>query len=329
MVRNKLKLESNKLILYGLVVIVIYALIMIFNKNNKCEMPRQINMENVRRIIWNRKNWVYTCMIVVLIVMIISTRQKGIREGFNGGEREGELDVILENNYKGWREGGMKIDLTVLFQFIEYYMVNDMDPRYKPSAELCEIGGETIRIKNAILDMLKMLYYIINVNDKDNFYYRYLVTRVGSNLERYMEEPRRKNYDEMVRGKIAKKVTIGKKNELDDYWPRANMDSEHQYPLPKNINVHNYYTYENMEVNLLALKMLIDAINTGDKGALGNIVNPTEHMALEEEFIVPLRIIIKSIKMIVDTDKYRDYVHGQKFSPRYSGLVFNPNMIKI
>ena len=130
-------------------------------------------------------------------------------------------------------------------------------------------------------------------------------------------------------GKKYIPISNSYKNEYDKYYPRPNIDSEHQNPLPFNINVHNYYTYENTEVNLLAFKKLIDIVQEDNREQFSDIIRPTEHIVFEKEFLVPMRSIIYSMLAIVNTTLYKEYVHGQKFKLKYAGLIFNPHMIRI
>jgi len=261
----------------------------------------------------NCKN-IYLVLSIIIFIGIVTILL------INRNSKE-SFDVIIGDK----KRGNVKIiDLEDFFNFLEYYMVIDMDPRtsdfgYQP---VCTRKGQSIKIANNIRNLLQMLHFVIYNNDKDNFYHRFLVTKVGSNLQSAMRSPIRKlNYDEMVRDKIGKKFTFLKSNEYDKYWPRANLDSEHQYPLPYSINVRNYYTEENTEINLLALKMLIDIVQHKNRTYFDQIIRPTEHIAFGKEFMVPMISIINSILSIINTNIYKDYIHKHKFKVKYQNTI--------
>lgn len=230
----------------------------------------------------------------------------------------------------------MKIlDLNDFFKFIEFFMVSDMNQNinnsniinnsndvtgsaYYPS---CYVEGESILISNNIRNLLKMLHFIVNVNYKDNFYHRILITKTGPNLQKFMQEPRRLNYEELVNNRIGKQFTFLKETELDKYYPRPNIDSKFQNPLPFNINVHNYYTYENTEVNLITLQTIIDLTQQRDISLFEQNVRPTEHVAFKNEFLVPVQSIINSMLEIINTNTYKNYIHNMRFNVKYRNFI--------
>jgi hypothetical protein len=68
---------------------------------------------------------------------------------------------------------------------------------------ICDSRDEQILIQNTIRQLLRNLNFIVNSNDKDNFYNRFLVAKVGSNLYQGQIRPERKrNFDEMMRNNI-------------------------------------------------------------------------------------------------------------------------------
>lgn len=245
-----------------------------------------------------------------------------------------------------------RVDLNDFFNFVEWYQIGDLDPNgtlYNSQTDnqlasydqklptqdatgaSCAIDGEAIVIRNNIKNLLDTLHYIVNVNNKDNFYSRFLVTKVGSNLQFDEDHPRRfkLNYEEMVYNKISPQFTITPQNQLDLYLPRPSTGSLNQNPVPLTINLHNYYNLKNIQINLLALKMVFDLIQDDNPELFTNIIRPTEHPAFQEEFLVPLRSVINSMADITATDIYKEYLHEQQFKLKYRGLVFNPDMIKL
>lgn len=302
---------------------VVYFLTISVNYENLCRVVDfKINLTNIF------SHPFIAILIVPFIICFIYSNK--ISNKINTNEA---FEVIIADS----KQQNMKrVDLGDFFKFIEYFMVTDMDARDKPLHPLCYTEGESIRISNNIRNLLQMLHFIVYSNDKDNFYHRFLVTKVGPNLQKYMKIPiRRLNYDEMVKNKIGKKFSFLKKTEIDKYWPRANLDSYHQNPqymmngVPFTINVHNYYSYDNTEINLLALQILMELVQKGDRSLFGQNIRPTEHISFENEFLIPMRSIINSMLAIINTDVYRDYVHKQRFSLKYRGLVFNPHMVEI
>jgi hypothetical protein len=243
-----------------------------------------------------------------------------------------EFEVLIGDDHSH-NESIKRVDIKDFFNFVEYHMINDMDPRIETNGaqwELCHVKGETIKISNNIRNLLEMLHFIVYVNNKDNFYNRFLVTKVGSNLMHKMRQPKRKmNYDEMVRNHIGQQYTFMKKSGLHEYAPKASIESEHQYPIPDSINIHNYYKTENIEVNLLALKILIDLVQEGNTSYFEQNIRPTEHIAFENEFMVPTRSLINSMLTIVNTEAYRKYNHNMlvKNPNKYKHRGFNPTMI--
>jgi hypothetical protein len=239
------------------------------------------------------------------------------------------FDAILGDKKRGIVR---RVDLNDFFNFVEWFQVGDLDPKgtlfntqtdnqlasYDQKLPMmdaqgasCVIDGDAIIIRNSIRNVLDTLHYIVNVNDKDNFYSRFLVTKVGSNLQFDRDHPRRfkLNYEEMVYNRISPQFTITpqKPNEIwratelldqnafDLYLPRPSTGSMNQNPVPLTINLHNYYNLKNTEVNLLALKMLFDLIQDDNPELFSNIIRPTEHPAFQQEFLVPLRSVINSM----------------------------------
>ena len=211
-----------------------------------------------------------------------------------------------------------KVDLQHFFQFIEYFQTADMNQEAKFGEASCHIKGESVKIANDIRNILSMLHFIVNANGKDNFYQRYLVMKVGANLDYDRQNPyRRQNYDELVRGHIGKQFTFLPENEYDKYYPRPSIDTEYQYPLPNSINVHNYYTEENIEINLKGLLMLLELVQTNDINAFHGVYSPTEEPVFNNELFIPLKSIKNSILRIVNTPAYREYVLTIKFADKY------------
>lgn len=226
-------------------------------------------------------------------------------------EEDDPFDVVMVDRRYG---NALIINLKHLFTFMEKFQVDDMDPRNEWGNKLCHKRDEIIIIQNAIKQILKNLRFIVYSNNKDNFYNRFIVSKVGPNLKKYMNKHnnRKMNYDEMVKNKIGKQFTFLQQNEYDKYYPRPNIDSSHQNPLPTSINIHNYYTYENIELNLLAFRMLIEMCQGNDHSKFGFLVRPTEHVAFEEEFMVPLKSAINAILTIIHTSAYAQYLHNYK-----------------
>jgi hypothetical protein len=221
------------------------------------------------------------------------------------------------------------IDLENFFQFVEYFQSEDLQTEEVPLQATCSREGDMIRVRNAINTLLLTLRYIIEVNDKDNFYHRWMVAKMGSNMDWDESHPRRRlNYDEMVRNNIGKQFTITPENEFDEYKPNANLNSKYQSPMPHSISVHNYYREQNFEVNLLTLQSILSLVQENNPDVFSAIVRPTEHPVFQEEFVAPLKMILNSMLTIVMTDTYKEYLTKQKFDPKYGSLIFNPLMIR-
>jgi hypothetical protein len=252
----------------------------------------------------------YNIILVILIFIIICSF-------FNNNE---SFEVLLSDKRYDNDVHFRKVNLNEFFKFLEYYMTNDMDPRNKPYEGTCYIKGEEISISNNIRNLLTMLNFIVNTNDKDNFYHRYLITKIGSNLQYHMREPKRRlNFDEMVRNNIGKQFTFLKKSAIDYYYPKPSLNSKHQEPIPFSISVHNYYTYETFEINLLALQNMIKDIQRGDRLLFIDIIRPTEHRAFEKEFLIPMKSVINSMLKIIKTSIYRNYINSMlsSYNKRY------------
>lgn len=268
----------------------------------------------------DRKKLIVILMIVILIIFSFYLFQRYVPQNKEG------FDVIIGDIANGRVNA---IDLENFFQFIEYFQTNDLSTESRSLTAVCYREGDLINIRNAIINILQMLRFIVNVNNKDNFYHRWMVAKMGSNMEWDEQHPRRKlNYDEMVRNNIGKQFTIMPENQLDLYWPHANLDSKYQNPMPHTINVHDYYTEQNVEVNLLTLKVLLELIQENNPDVFSSIVRPTEHPVFQQEFVAPLKSIIHSMLAIVMTDSYKEYLTKFKFDPKYGSLTFNPLMIR-
>lgn len=237
----------------------------------------------------------------------------------NASKKE-HFEMIISNSEKQIIK---KVDLQDFFQFIEYYQTVDIDQYTEKQSYASTLRrNELIIIGDNIRNLLRMLKFIVNVNNKDNFYSRFLVMKVGSNLEYDKEHPfRKQNYDELVRNKIGKQFTFLPPNEYDNYYPRPSIDSEYQYPLPNSINVHNYYTSENFEVNLMALQMLLELVHNNDINVFKDIYRPTEYPIFDSEFMSPLKSIKNSIVEIVNTSIYREYLNNVKFADNYKDVI--------
>lgn len=199
-----------------------------------------------------------------------------------------------------------KVDLRDFFQFLEYFMVTDMDPRDKDPRGVCNRGSETVRIRNNTLNLLRMLHFIVNCNKKDNYYHRFIVTNSGPYLKDVKDYFTKDGYD------------------FD--WSRASRYSEIDYPQSYTLNIHNYYNYENTRVNLLALKKLIELSQYNNTEYLMHIFLPTENLNFQDYFLNPLRSIVNSILEIIRTDIFRSYLHDHKFRLKYKGSVLNPHL---
>ena len=280
----------------------------------------------------SRKFWMVILVILSVYFIIYQLLcPKYIQEGFDV-----KIGDHVTNAVK-------TVDLQDFFQFMEHYMVTDMDPRTNPNFSsintpehsttgklLCNVEGESIRISNNIKNLLTNLYYIIKANRGDNFYHRFLVMKIDPNLESQLKNPVKVfDYDKMVREKVGSQPTFLPSNDFDNYYPKTSVISDNQYPLPNTLSVHNYYTYENMEVNLLAFKKIIELVQYNDHSKFGLLVRPTEHISFEKEFLMPMKSIIYSIIKIIKTDIYKEYIHSQKFKTKYRGIVFNPFMVRL
>ena len=223
------------------------------------------------------------------------------------------------------------VDLQHFFQFIEYYQTVDMDLNAEiQSYASCDRESESIKIGNNIRNLLQMLHFIVSVNDQDNFYNRFIVMKVGTNLEYDKQHPYRKqNYDELVKNKIEKEFTFLPPNEYDNYYPRPSIDSKYQTPLPNSINVHNYYTYQNTEINLLALQMLLELVHAGDLNVFDDLYRPTEYVTFNSEFVTPLKSIKNSILAIVNTNAYREYIKNYKFADKYKDVIYAQGLLNL
>lgn len=224
-----------------------------------------------------------------------------------------------------------KVDLQNFFQFVEYYQTADMDINIdKMSHASCYREDESVQIGNNIRNLLQLLSFIVNSNEKDNFYSRFIAMKVGTNLDYNKQHPYRKqNYDELVKGKIGNEFTFLPPNEYDNYYPRPSIDSEYQSPLPNSINVHNYYTYANIEINLLALQMLLEMVHSNDINIFKDLYRPTEYVVFNSEFMVPLKSIKNSIVSIVNTNAYREYLKNYKFADKYKDVIYEQGLLTL
>ena len=84
--------------------------------------------------------------------------------------------------------------------------------------------------------------------------------------------------------------------------------------------------FRKTEVNLLALKMLIDLIHENDPNVF-EIYSPTEYTAFNNEFMIPLRSIRNSMIEIVNTKIYRDYIINHRFDGKYREFISHENLI--
>lgn len=290
----------------------------------------------------------FIIILFILILLICGSKYYTFNnsEGFVGSidDINNKLDVyevIVGDEYSG----PSVVDLKDFFNFIELFMIEDMDPRneYNLVGQFASYGstttassainfrkGDYIIISNNIRNIFLMLNFIIKSNNKDNFYHRFLISKVGPNMQyndRNEYYRMRLNRDELVKNKIKKEFSFLEKNVFDDYWPKVSYKSNDQYPIPHSINIHDYYTYNNIQINLLALQMLIDIIQTNDPNMYNDWVRPTENIAFEDEFRMPFKSFINSVYKIINTETYKEYLHNQKFKLKYRSVQFDPNKI--
>jgi hypothetical protein len=276
------------------------------------------NYKNNIIFIYNIMNKFVTIILLSILIMIfiyIITNKPKKTEPFEIVLGDPKLGIIS------------KVHLQHFFQFVEYYQTEDLNQNQFGSLNQekrfnLKFQDEGIYIRNNVTTLLKMLNYIVNVNEKDNYYSRFLVIKVGSNLEYSKKFTfRRQNYDELVRGKVGKQFTFLPQNEYDLYAPRASHESSYQYPLPDTINVHDYYKTKNIELNLMALKMLLERVHGDDPNSFKEIFHPTEHPNFLSEFMIPLKLIKNNILHIVNTDTYKQYLKTHKHSANYKDRI--------
>jgi len=225
------------------------------------------------------------------------------------------IEVIISNEAKN---DPRIVDLDNFFAFLDYFQTTDMNENSKNLDVKCMIDGEFIKIGNEIRNLMRMLHFIVNVNNKDNFYNRFIVMKFGSDMDYdSIHTHIHQNYDELVRNKISKQFTFLPPNEYDLYYPKPSINSDNQNPLPLSINVHNYYTDENTQVNLVALQRILEMAQDNDHKLFGDVVRSTEHVAFEDEFMVPLLSIKNSMYNIVTSRLYKKYLDKQQFQYKY------------
>jgi len=256
----------NKLrILIYLLLIVLFLIII----NLSTIEVTSVTIPNIKKIIFSQKI-LYIFLMSFLLYISINQLYCKTNELFTAttllGDRSGNVN---------------KVDLIHFFQFIEYFQIDYLNIDGENVESLTSnYNIEYIRINNSIKDLLDALNLLVNTNNKDNYYNRFLIHKLGTNLS------------------------------------------------TKKINIHNYYTYKNIKINPIALKILLELLQENNYNVF-SIMKPTEINIFENELILPLKIIYNSILKIIYTDIYKEYLHNQKFDLKYSGLIFNPNLIKI
>lgn len=227
----------------------------------------------------------------------------------------------------------INIDLEHLFNFIEFWQTTDLslDPYVHPQGNIWQdrsgsaYGGvgfleaESAPLRDNIKSLMETLHFLIKTNNGDNFYNRFLVQKIGSNLNLYDPiRARRLNFDELVYNKVNNQFGYNEQAQIiDSYAPRVNLGSKNQQPLPTSVNVHNYYDGSNVEVNLLALSRLLDLAEENNRNLFASIVRPTEHPIFKDEFLIPLRRIKNTIWDIAHTVTYSEYLKTHKFDIKY------------
>jgi len=218
------------------------------------------------------------------------------------------------------------VDLSDFFKFVEYYQTTDMDSREKYPSYGCGRNDENSRIAGNIINLLEQLDFIVNSNNQDNFYHRFLIKNLGSNLSYDCANPfnpyDRWDADAISKHQIGKQFTYMKPNHFN-YFKKCH-GTKHQYPLPDHITVHNYYRSQTILISLNVMQRLFDLVADNNPEVFSGIYRPTEFVAFEREFYVPLKSIRNSMLAIVNTDVYLDYLQQNRFSHKYAGIIFNP-----
>ena len=187
-------------------------------------------------------------------------------------------------------ESDKNIDLQNFFQFIEYYQSINMnvDTQQNFAFASYDRENESIVISDNIMKLLNILQFIFSDdNDNDDG------VIINSYHSTHSDAPylyKKQDYNKLIKkNKMCNKFSLLSSGDCNNYCQGPNRYNEYQYPLPDIITVHDYYTGQDMKINLLALQMLLTQNNSN----------------LSES-------IKKSIIMITDTKIYKEYLKNYK-----------------
>lgn len=231
---------------------------------------------------------VYALVVGLLVISLVNQNSK---EHF-------EISIKNDKQYNGNKE---LVDLQNFFQFIEYYQTMNMnvDTQQNFSFASYDRENESIMISDNIMKLLNIFQFIFNDDTISHSYYD-----TQSDIP-YLY--RKQDYNELIKkNKICNKFSFLSPGDCDNYCQGPNRYNEYQYPLPSVINVHNYYTLQDIKINLLILQMLLEQNNS-------NL----------------LESIKKSIIMIVNTKIYKEYLKNYKFADKYKNLIYERGFLSL
>jgi len=227
---------------------------------------------------------VYMLVVGLLVISLVNPNAK---ENFEVSIKIGSDDENL-------------IDLQNFFQFVEYYQAMNMnvDTQQNFSFASYDRENESIIISDNIMKLFKILQFIFTDDEtkEDDI--------------AYSDAPylyKKQDYNELIKkDKICNKFSFLSPNDCDNYCQKPNRYNEYQYPLPNIITVHNYYTMEDIKINLATLQILLK---------------------LEQNDSV--REIKKLMIGIINTKIYKEYLKNYKFADKYKNLIYERGFLSL
>ncbi len=248
---------------------------------------------------------------ILLGIVIVSVFIMAFMELRN---RKKELfDVTLRQTTSPYIKNDVTVDLEDFFKFVEWYQINETDPSVTNTyTSVDTYNDEKPRLNEAIQKLLVNLDTMINTNDMNNYYQKYLLQVIAPKL----------NVDPS-KCSIDSDCSVYQRGE---YYPKPYFDSMYQFDIPYDVSVKDLTNGNDIKVNLFAFKHIMEGVISKAKQL------PEDQKMSEQyqmEIYVPMLASLSLMLAIANTETYKEYVHGYQFKKKYNGLVFNPNMIRL
>jgi len=243
-------------------------------------------------------------VISVCIMLFMELRSNKKKEPF---------DLTLKQTTSPYIKDDVTVDLEDFFKFVEWYQIIETDPSTSNTYTNVDVySEERPRLSQGIQKLLTNIDTMVNTNDMNNYYQKYLLQVIAPKLN---VDPNSCSVDG--------DCSVYQRGE---YYPKPYFDSHYQFDIPYDIAVKDVTNGYDIRINLLAFKQLME-------GVIVKAHESPENQKMSEQYkhevYIPMLASLSLMLALSNTETYKEYVHGYQFKKKYNGLIFNPNMIRI